>query len=106
MTTACYGIRMNASPRTQRSRAAAVSAALRAAGHPPMPSESTREGLLRVRSGLLRVTVSVDITLHPERINQRVIDDVREVLSGKGYLLEDTRRDECFARVYVRKPGW
>ena len=94
------------SPAAQRSRAAAVSALLRKAGHRPMPSGSTRQGLIRVSSDLFDVTIAVDTTLHPARITDGLVQELQATLVDGGYLIETVTRDELFTRVRVRKESW
>lgn len=95
------------SPRVQHSRAAAVSAALRKAGFQPMPSGSTRNGLLRVRPSSDRVLVVVDLTLHGEAFNTAMLEQLRSALTGRGYvLLPQAPADEGILLIRVKKESW
>lgn len=96
------------SSRTQRSRAAAVSATLRKSGHRPMPSGSTRHGLLKVRSGLYAVTVVVNTELHPASVIADLIAELVRVLESAGYTVAPVRRNHeaDLAWIEASKPEW
>lgn len=107
-----YDSRMTPQPvptaRTERSRAAAVSAALRKAGYRPTPSGSTRVGVLQVRPSVNRVSVMVDLSLVRQSDRNALMDALAAALRETGYLIDEVKNDVdiSLARIYVRRDTW
>lgn len=82
--------------KSDSSRAAAVSRALRAGGLMPLPSGTARgrEGI-RVTAGVLSTT-SVIVSIDAPGARARLADSVSEVLVAAGYAVEETGREEGF----------
>ena len=91
----------NATLATRRSRAAAVSKLLRSAGHRPMPSGSSRMGLLQVRGYGDTVSIMINLDYHPRSVNERLEGELIELLVGSGYQVHRVHRDMRAQGIWI-----
>jgi predicted nucleotidyltransferase len=86
---------------TRRSRAAAVSKLLHSAGHRPMPSGSSRMGLLQVRGCSDAVSIMINLDYHPRRVNEQLEGELIELLVGSGYEVQRVHRDMRAQGIWI-----